>query len=201
MSAGQDPYTAVNNDDPNVKQKVDGLLGVIKSVGTAMLTTRAPDSEELHSRAMYPSSIDHLKFTFFGNVESGKFDGIEKDKHVNISYYNSDNTSWVSIAGVANISNDRERIKELYSPHLKAWFGDLGDGKHTGEADDPRIELIEVTPKEIRYFVEQKNIVTKSIDIVTSAVTGSVAQPGKLVVLNGHELETAKKIVGATVKV
>ena len=46
----------------------------------AMMTTRAPDSDELHSRAMYPASTDSLQFVFFGNCNSGKFEGIEKDK-------------------------------------------------------------------------------------------------------------------------
>jgi hypothetical protein len=35
----------------------------------------------------------------------------------------------------------------------KAWFGDLGDGVHKGDENDPRISLIEVTPDEVRRCV------------------------------------------------
>lgn len=34
---------------------------------------------------MYPASTDSLEFVFFGNKESGKFDGIEKD-HVRFPF-------------------------------------------------------------------------------------------------------------------
>lgn len=90
-----------------------------------MLTTRAPDSEELHSRAMYPTSKKNLTFAYFGNRDSGKFDGIEKDHHTNISFYDTKTTSWVSIAGLANVVDDRQKIKEMFSPMLKSWFADL----------------------------------------------------------------------------
>lgn len=83
----------------------------------------------------------------------------------------------------------------------KAWFGDLGDGTNDGSSSDPRIELIVVQPSEIRYFLETKNLLSKTVDIVSSAVTGSTASPGVLRTLKGHELETAKTIVGSAVKI
>jgi hypothetical protein len=29
------------------------------------------------------------------------------------------------------------------------WFGDLGDGKHTGDYNDPRVAVIQVVPSEV----------------------------------------------------
>lgn len=46
---------------------------------------------------------------------------------------------------------DVETIKEMWSPNLKSWFGDLKDGKHMGDWDDPRVAVIQVVPSEIRY--------------------------------------------------
>lgn len=83
---------------------------------------------------------------------------------------------------------------------LKSWFDDQGDGVHDGSATDPRIELIEVIPKEIRFFLETKGTIAKTVDIVSSALTGSTASPGVLRTLKGHELETAKTLVGNAVK-
>jgi general stress protein 26 len=70
---------------------------------------------------------------------------------VNISFYDQSTTDWVSISGKAKVSEDRERIKSVFHPSTKAWFGDLGDGVHTGGAEDPRVSLIEVLPSEVRY--------------------------------------------------
>jgi hypothetical protein len=44
---------------------------------------------------------------------------------------------WVSISGNAELSNDREKVHKYYSPTLKAWLGDLGDGTHDGGPNDP----------------------------------------------------------------
>ena len=121
-------------------------------------------------------------------------------QHVNLSYYDASSSSWISIAGVANVSNDRARIAELYSPMLRSWFNDEGDGVHDGSATDPRIELIEVAPREIRFFLETKGTLAKTVDIVSATLTGSTAAPGVLRTLKGHELETAKTLVGNAVK-
>ena len=42
-------------------------------------------------------------------------------QHVNISYC-QDGGTWVSVAGKAEVSNDREKISKLYSPMLKGEF-------------------------------------------------------------------------------
>lgn len=54
-------------------------------------------------------------------------------------------TDWLSVAGKARISDDRERIKETFSSLTSSWFGDLGDGVHDGSANDPRVQLIVVS--------------------------------------------------------
>ena len=44
---------------------------------------------------------------------------------------------WVSISGKAELSKDRPKVEKYYSPTLKAWLGDLGDGIHDGSPNDP----------------------------------------------------------------
>lgn len=92
-------------------------------------------------------------FLFLANTNSQKFDDIEKNKIVNISFQNSSNTDWISITGEAvTSSNDDPRIKEVYSKLVSAWFGSLRDGVHTGGPEDPCIKLIEVQAKCTRTF-------------------------------------------------
>lgn len=69
-----------------------------------------------------------------------------------------------------------------------AWFGDLGDGIHKGNQNDPRVAIIEVVPDEVHYWLSTANIATKMADIVASAVTGKVAAPGQLVTLTHDEV-------------
>lgn len=61
-----------------------------------------------------------------------------------------------------------------------AWFGDLGDGIHKGDKNDPRVAVIEVIPDEIRYWIATRGKVGQAVDIAVSAVTGHTAAPGEL---------------------
>ena len=69
-----------------------------------------------------------------------------------------------------------------------AWFGDLGDGIHKGDQNDPRVAVIEVIPDEVRFWISTESAVAKAANIVTSAVTGKVAAPGDLCTLTKAEV-------------
>ena len=87
-------------------------------------------------------------FLFLANANSQKFDDIENNKVANIYFQDSSTQDWISITGEAvTSSNDDPRISEVYSKAVSAWFGDLGDGTHTGGPEDPRMKLIEVQAK------------------------------------------------------
>jgi hypothetical protein len=51
VNSVEDPYQDEASRSPDLETKVKDLYAILDSVGTSMLTTRAPDSEELHSRA------------------------------------------------------------------------------------------------------------------------------------------------------
>lgn len=85
-------------------------------------------------------------FLFLANANSKKFDDLKNKEACLIFHDSSEN--WVSVTGEAvTTSNDDPRIKEIYSKPVSAWFGDLGDGVHTGGPEDPRMKLIEIRSK------------------------------------------------------
>ena len=85
-------------------------------------------------------------FLFLANANSKKFDDL-KNKETCLIFHDS-NENWISVTGEAvTTSNDDPRIKEVYSKVVSAWFGDLGDGVHTGGPEDPRMTLIEIRSK------------------------------------------------------
>ena len=85
---------------------------------------------------------------FHTNTESGKTDDLKDDPAINIAFLNSTG-EWASVAGSSKILTDRETVKKYYTPSLKAWLGDLGDGKHDGGPEDPRIGVIKVEAKTV----------------------------------------------------
>ena len=87
---------------------------------------------------------------------------------------------------------EREKVRENYSPALKAWLGDLGDGKHDGGPEDPRIGLIKVKGLTAQYAISRKNLVTSTIEVAKGIVTGETPATNKMRYLSESELEQVR---------
>ena len=126
-----------------MKTELDTFYGLIDDIKIAMMTTRRPDGH-LESRAMANQKrAGGADLWFVAEEGSGKLQDIAHDPHVNLAYYKTGSYEWVSVSGIARLSSDRGKIRELYEPDWSAWFGRDGDPRH-GTADDPRIVLIGV---------------------------------------------------------
>jgi hypothetical protein len=79
----------------------------------------------------------------------------------------------------------------IYS--IGSYFGDLGDGVHKGDEDDPRVAVIEVVPDEIRYWLASSLPV--SAQEVVSTVRGKVTVPGELRTITKEEVSTLEVIL------
>ena len=134
-------------------------------------------------------------FLFLANLHSKKFSDLSQNKEVQITFQDSKTQDWASISGAATTtSNDDPRIKELWTKGVKAWFGDLGDGKHDGGPDDPRMALIEVKVNYVTYWLHQVGSLGFMKEVGTAAVTGRVANTGVLRELKANEIDQARKL-------
>jgi general stress protein 26 len=120
-----------------------------------------------------------IDLLFHTNTESGKTDDLQDDPSINISFLNSTG-EWASFSGSSRIITDRATVKKYYSPQLKAWLGDLGDGTHDGGPDDPRIGVIKVVAETITYAAARGNVVSRGVEMVQGVLTGEAAQVNKL---------------------
>lgn len=133
-------------------------------------------------------------FLFLANANSQKFNDIEKNGVTNIYFHNSSNQDWISITGKTQTSkNDDPRIKEVWSQGTRAWFGDLGDGVHTGGPEDPRMKLIEVQPSYISYWQHDVGALGFMKEVGGAAMTGGVANTGKLRQMTEQEITEARR--------
>ncbi|KAI1139903.1 pyridoxamine 5'-phosphate oxidase [Hypoxylon sp. FL0543] len=176
------PYYNKNIDtDATLKEKVENLTKFVSSCKFGMMTTRDPSSGKLVSRCMAVAGKEggDIDLTFTTNTESHKTDELKADKHTNISFYDNSG-QWASFAGEANILTDRDTVKKYYSPTLKAWLGDLGDGIHDGSENDPRIGVLKVKTSSVTYSVTGKNVVGRVAEIAKGTITGDVAGINKL---------------------
>ncbi|KAJ9610730.1 hypothetical protein H2200_005507 [Cladophialophora chaetospira] len=187
--ASSDPYVQKNKDEPGTEEKINALSEFVKSSKFGMMTTRIADSGLLVSRCMAVAAQESagVDYLFHTNTESGKTDDLESDSHVNISFLTA-NGSWASISGTASILTDRETVKKYYTPTLKTWVGDQGDGTHDGSENDPRIGVIKVKAVTATYALPKGTAVGRGVEMVKGAITGETADVTQLREINESEI-------------
>src|SRR5688572_26023232 len=126
-----------------MKADLEKFYALANEIEIAMMTTRRPDGH-LESRAMATQKrAAGADLWFVTAAGTGKLRDLEADPHVNLSYYNDRTREWISVSGIATVSRDRQKIRDLYEPDWKLWFPEEGDSRH-GTPDDPRLVLIGV---------------------------------------------------------
>lgn len=71
-------------------------------------------------------------------------------------------------------------MKKHYSPVLKAWIGDLGDGVHDGGPEDPRIGTIRLKAAAAQYAVSRRTLVGEMLEFAKGVAKGEVPSVNKL---------------------
>lgn len=96
--------------------------------------------------------------------------------------------AWASISGTATIIGDPAVVQKYYSPALKAWIGDMGDGVHDGGPTDPRIGVIKLEAKLATHVVSRKGLLGRAVETVKGAVKGDVPAVNSIRELTMEEL-------------
>ncbi|KAF2445728.1 bli-3 protein [Karstenula rhodostoma CBS 690.94] len=188
-----DPYTAQNKQEPSLKEKVEDLFSFIDKTKICLLTAQTAQSDLLTSRAMALAAKEDNGFDllFHTNTESGKTDDLKTHPSVNIGFINNSG-EWASISGHASIEVDRNVVKKHYSPALKAWLGDLGDGTHDGGPEDPRIGIIRVKASTVTYAVSNSTTLGSFVELAKGVATGQPPNVNKLRELTEAEISQWK---------
>ncbi len=162
-----------------MNDELDKLYAIADKVGVAMMTTRRGDGH-LRARAMANQKRAAGADLWFVAAEgTDKLAEIDGDPHVNLSYYNDSTKEWISVSGVAVLSRDRRKIRELYAADWKAWFPEEGDPRH-GTPDDPRMVLIGVTVHAAEFLEVDKPRPVVIYELVKGWLTGTEPEIGEM---------------------
>ncbi|KAK5052501.1 hypothetical protein LTR84_002365 [Exophiala bonariae] len=190
VNSKTDPSVAKQYDNSTPKDvQWKELYELIDGKKISMLSTYR-DGVGPVGRSMAIARRSGPDILFLANKHSRKFEDLEKNKEVQITIQDTKTQDWISISGKATTaSNEDPRIKELYSPTISAWFGDLKDGVHDGTWKDPRMSLIEVQSNYIVYWKKETSTLGFMKEVGTAALTGSVAQTGVHRELSKEDIE------------
>src|SRR5688572_8946097 len=174
--------------DAPLSKKLDELYTLIDGIEIAMFTTRRPDGRLVSRPMATQTQAEGSDLWFVTDIESHKLDELEFDPHVNLAYYKDRTREWVSVSGIATISQDRRAIRELYRKDWKAWFGDEG-GARDGGPDDPRLALILVDVESVIYLKVDKPRPVVLFEVAKAMLTGSPPDVGAQREVSGEEID------------
>ncbi|WP_093406751.1 pyridoxamine 5'-phosphate oxidase family protein [Salegentibacter flavus] len=132
----------------NHKQALEKMTNLVESIKTGMLITCLSD-RPLNVVPMTTKKIDgEGNIWFLSRLDSSQNCNIAQEPEIQLLYSAPNNKEFISIYGMASISLNPEKLKELYHTSDDAWFTGL---------DDPNLTAIKVIPKQSYYWDEKRN--------------------------------------------
>jgi len=129
------------------------IAELIKGIDICMFVTRSNGS--VRGRPM--SNNGKVEFDgdnwFFSYRDSPKVAEIEADPRVELAYIATDQGTWVSVEGRAEIVEDDSRKRDLWEPELEAWF--------QGGPEDDRIVLLKVRADRIHAWARGEELIVE----------------------------------------
>ncbi len=161
----------------NLRMSKEKLFDLIDELETAMFTTRRADGRLVSRPMATQKRAEGADLWFVTSRKTEKLDEIRNDPQVNLAYYKDRTREWVSVSGRARIVDDRAKIRELYQPDWRAWFGDEGNAKD-GTPDDLRMILIGVDVEMAMYLEINKPQAVVLFEVVKGMITGKAPNVG-----------------------
>ncbi len=149
-------------NDNNTARDADRAWELMKKIGFAMLVTR--DGDKLRARPMSAYlERDENAIYFLTDARRHKDEEISRNPGINLSFANASDQKYVSVTGTAVVSNDRAKIRELFSTPAKAWWS---------SAEDPDIRVLKITPDDAEFWDAPGSVISY-VKMAAAAVTGS----------------------------
>lgn len=138
------------------------VAGLVKGIRVAMLTSTDAQGR-LVSRPMATQDVDFDGDIWFITERSAEHTrNLQGDPRVNVAY--SGDSSWVSVAGTAEVVDDPERLKEYWNLFTDAWL--------EGGPENPENVLLHVSADTAEYWDSPGSKVTQVVNLVKATVTG-----------------------------
>lgn len=164
------------HDEENNVKNLDGKEAIAKLKEIAerariCMFTTFTTARPMPSRPMALQDVDDDgTMHFFSATNSHKNAELKADHDVQLFFENNSSSEYLSVYGKATISQDKEKIKELWTLWAKAWFQD--------GPEDPKLSLVSVKPITSEYWDTKHNKMISILKIAASIVTGKTMDDG-----------------------
>jgi general stress protein 26 len=140
---------------------IDRVWELINEIPVAMVVTREGQHMRARPMAMRPAR-DEGAIEFLTDVDTPKAHEIRRDETICLALADNREQKYLSIVGHAEIIDDRNRVKEIWSIYDKAFWPDK---------NDPRIRILRVTPESAEFWEGAGRVVT-AVKLVAAIASG-----------------------------
>ena len=149
----------------NGPEAITKIKEMVDQAKTCFFCSNIKTGLPLSTRPMSVQKIDDEgNFWFLSANDSHKNDELVHDPFVHLMFQGSAHSDFLNIYGIGTVSEDKEKIKELWEPILKTWF--------TEGVDDPRISVIKVEPVNGYYWDNKHGNAVAFVKMVAGAALG-----------------------------
>jgi len=149
---------------------IDRVWTLIKNIPVAMVVTHDGPGKHMRARPMAARPVrEEGAIYFLTDVDAPKADEIRSEDTVCLAFADNKSQKYVSITGYAEIIEDRDRVKEIWSIYDKAFWSDK---------DDPRIRILRVTPESAEFW-EGAGMVATAVKLVAAIASGERMNVGE----------------------
>ena len=146
----------------NTARDAERAWDLMKKIGFAMLVTK--DGTRLRARPMSAYlERENNAIYFLTDARRHKDEEIARNPDINLSFADAGDQKYVSVTGTAVVSNDRAKIKQLFSTPAKAWWD---------SAEDPNIRVMKITPDDAEFWDSPGSVISY-VKMAAAAVTGT----------------------------
>jgi len=153
--------------DMTPAEVVDRVWELAKKIDFCMFVTWDGDRQQARPLSSRVFRDEHAIY-FLVSADGHKIEQVERFPVVNLAYADTGAMKYVSISGTARVSNDRAKIKDLWSNFDKAWWDD---------ENDPDIRLLTVSPERAELWDSPGKAIAFAT-MLTAAVTGAKPKMG-----------------------
>ena len=150
------------------EEAVDSVWKLVESIDYCMFITWDGERQRARPLSARPNREEN-RIYFLVDVEGQKDEQIEKFPKVSLAFADVHSHDYLALTGEARVSNDRAKIKDLWTGADTAFWDD---------DQDPSIRLVTVTPEDAELWLGPNRLVAGA-KLLGAALSGAKADFGK----------------------
>ena len=136
---------------------------MIKEISVAMVVTQDSDGQQMRARPMAARPLQAEGAIYFlTDADAPKDREIARNCCVCLALADNKKQKYLSISGRAEIIDDRDRIKKVWSVYDRAFWRD---------ENDPRIRILCVRPESAEFW-EGAGVAVTAVKLVAASLSG-----------------------------